>query len=390
MTPSCPDFVVFSDDWGRHPSSCQHLFARISRDHRVLWVDTIGLRAAKADKFTAFRGVEKLRKWLKPLRQVHDRMWVFAPVMLPVSGDGLLGRANRWWTAGSVRRTLGRLGMKHPVLFASVPTAIDFVGRLSESAVAYYITDDYSLWPGGNAGRIRAADEALARSADLVLPCNEVLSDLHRHMARRMHVLPHAVDLEHFARPCAVPDDLPAHGGPRVCFFGLVYEKIDLPLLALLAKARKDVQIVLIGPVRTDTSVLKGLANVVLLGARPYECLPAYLQAMDVLVVPYVVDEETLRKGPLKIRECLASGKPTVARSIPDLEQYRDLVKLYDDPNQFVPAVDAALQQGGRYDLAQRMRSCIVGDTWEARADTVREQVQIVLAEKRARLERPG
>ena len=377
------DFVVFSDDWGRHPSSCQHLFRRISRDCRVLWVNTIGLRAAKADGFTFRRGVEKLREWTRPLRQVHERMWVFAPVMLPVSGESMMGRANRWWTAGSIRRTTRRLGLRAPVLFASVPTAVDYVGRLGESAVVYYITDDYSHWPGGDADKISAADHGLACAADLVLPCNQVLSDLHSGMARRTCLLPHAVDLEHFAAGGVVPDDLPPHAGPRVCFFGLVYEKIDLPLLALLAKARRDVQIVLIGPVKTDTSVLDGLANVVLLGPRSYERLPVYLQAMDALVVPYVVDEETLRKGPLKIRECLAAGKPTVARSIPDMEQYRDLVTLYDSPEQFVSAVDAALQQAGQCDLAQRMRQRIAADTWEARVETVMKQIELVLAGKR-------
>jgi glycosyltransferase involved in cell wall biosynthesis len=282
-----------------------------------------------------------------------------------------------------VRRAARRLGFRSPVLFASVPTAVDYVGRLGESAVVYYITDDFSLWPGGNADRIRTADRRLASAADLALPCNQVLADMHRGMAKQTCLLPHAVDLEHFAGGGAVPDDLPPHSGPRVCFFGLVYEKIDLPLLARLAKARQDLQIVLIGPVKTDTSVLAGLANVVLLGPRPYERLPAYLQAMDVLVLPYVVDEETLGKGPLKIRECLAAGKPIVARAIPDLEQYRDLVELYDRPEQFIASVEAVLQRTDRADLTLRMRQCVAADTWEARVETVMEQVELVLADKR-------
>ena len=36
-------------------------------------------------------------------------------------------------------------------------------------------------------------------------------------------------------------------------------------------------------------------------------------------MIPYVLDDETRNKGPLKIRECLAVGVPTVARAIPDL-----------------------------------------------------------------------
>ena len=34
-----PDFVVFSDDWGRHPSSCQHLFRQLLPRYRTFWVN---------------------------------------------------------------------------------------------------------------------------------------------------------------------------------------------------------------------------------------------------------------------------------------------------------------------------------------------------------------
>ena len=159
------DFVVFSDDWDRHPSSCQHLFRRIARDHRVLWVNTIGLRAAKADKFTLLRGLEKLKEWSRPLRRISEDFWVLAPIMLPISG-GLAGRLNVQLVAATVRHVMRRMGLRRPILWSSIPTAVDYVGRLGESAVVYYVTDDYSLWPGGNPERIRAADESLAARAE--------------------------------------------------------------------------------------------------------------------------------------------------------------------------------------------------------------------------------
>ena len=38
------DLVAFGEDWGRHPSSTQHLIKRIGVDRQVLWVNSIGLR----------------------------------------------------------------------------------------------------------------------------------------------------------------------------------------------------------------------------------------------------------------------------------------------------------------------------------------------------------
>jgi len=409
MTHTKPEFIVFSDDWGRHPSSSQHLFRRIGREHRVLWVDTIGLRSAKADSFTLFRGLEKLRKWARPLRRVNDNLWVLAPIMLPTAGEDVLARVNARLVTTAIRRVTTRLGFHNPVLFSSVPTAVDYVGQLGESRVVYYVTDDYRLWPGANAEKIRLADRRLRDVADVVFPCTQALMEPD---CPKSTLLPHAVDFDHFTTLAAEPADLAAIPHPRVCFFGLIYEKIDLPLLARLAAARPDVHVVLIGPVKTDVSILAPHPNVHLLGPKPYGELPAYLQAMDAIVVPYVPDDEKLHCGPLKIRECLAVGKPTVLQNIPDLRQFADVVRLYDSPDQFIAQVDAALGRDegvspsclagvpparsgegdsplssgltngthnagetpasrSNADLAAAMRQRVHGQTWEARAELV-------------------
>ena len=374
MTADKPSFVVFSDDWGRHPSSCQHLFRRISADHKVLWVNTIGLRAAKADGFTFLRGLEKLKEWSHPLRQVSDNLWVLAPVMLPTAGQGVLAALNRTIASASVRSAMRKIGIERPVFWATVPTAADFVGRIAESLRVYYITDDFSLWPGGNAQKIRDLDRQLTEQSDVVFPCSPPLAESHRFGNAKVVMLPHAVDFEHFSRPQAEPDDLANIPRPRACFFGLIYEKIDLDLLADLARAKPELHIVMIGPVKTDVSKVASFPNVHSLGPRPYESLPAYLQHVDMLLVPYVLDDEVVAKGPLKIRECLAVGKPTVIRAIPSVEEFADLVHLYHDRHEFLACVTAALSED-RESACARMRLRVLPDSWESRVATIMENL---------------
>src|SRR5436190_17823768 len=77
--------LVFSDDWGRHPSSCQHLVRHLLARHDVYWVNTIGTRTPKLDLATLTRGLEKARQWLRRrsdasalpanLRVLNPRMW---------------------------------------------------------------------------------------------------------------------------------------------------------------------------------------------------------------------------------------------------------------------------------------------------------------------------
>ncbi|MFA5864838.1 MAG: FemAB family XrtA/PEP-CTERM system-associated protein [Phycisphaerae bacterium] len=365
------NFIVFSDDWARHPSSCQHLFKRISKDHRVLWVNTIGLRAPKADRFTFVRGMEKICQWSDtPLRRVNENLWVLSPVMLPVWGQGILGRINTRLTTLAIRRALKKMNMKHPILWTTVPTAVDFVGKFDESSLIYYVTDDYSLWPGADAEEIRRADRELTQHADFVFACSEPLAASHQNKNEKTILLPHAVDFEHFSQRCPEPQELRSIPHPRACFFGLIYEKIDLDSLYELAVQEPKIQLLMIGPVKTNIDRLSALPNVRFLGPKPYEELPAYLQAMDLVVVPYVPDDEIKASGPLKIRECLALGKPTVARALPDLAAVADLIHLYDDRNQFVPTVRTILARNPNGE-AIRMRDRVKMDTWESRVATI-------------------
>ena len=80
------ELLVFADDWGRHPSSCQHLVRRLRGDYRVLWVNTIGTRSPKADGFTLRRGFEKLNQWRRGLQRESATMSVLDLPMLPRVG----------------------------------------------------------------------------------------------------------------------------------------------------------------------------------------------------------------------------------------------------------------------------------------------------------------
>jgi hypothetical protein len=63
--PDPAPLLVFSDDWGRHPSSCQHLISHLLPTRQVVWVNTIGTRPPRLDLATVKRGFEKLRQWVR-------------------------------------------------------------------------------------------------------------------------------------------------------------------------------------------------------------------------------------------------------------------------------------------------------------------------------------
>jgi len=124
-------------------------------------------------------------------------------------------------------------------------------------------------------------------------------------------------------------------------------ERIDIPLVFELARARPDLRLVLVGPVSLPGDVVAELEKepaIHLLGPRPYDQVPAYLQHADVVVIPHLVNPFTESLDPIKAYECLAAGRPTVATPVAGFRQLGPPVVIADR-EQFTEAVSAALDR---------------------------------------------
>ncbi|GMA66020.1 glycosyltransferase [Alicyclobacillus fastidiosus] len=66
--------------------------------------------------------------------------------------------------------------------------------------------------------------------------------------------------------------------------------------------------------------------NVSYLGAVPYEDLPGYLQALDILLLPRIPSKASTSSNPLKLFEYLAVGKPIVVDGVPITSDVNRLV----------------------------------------------------------------
>lgn len=101
-------------------------------------------------------------------------------------------------------------------------------------------------------------ERTLMAQADVVLTGGPSLYGARRHRHPNIHGLPSAVDAEHFFPANLDGDALDSivasamHRGtvhPRLGFFGVIDERLDIALVEALADARPDWQIVMAGPV---------------------------------------------------------------------------------------------------------------------------------------------
>ena len=221
-------------------------------------------------------------------------------------------------------------------------------------AIVYDCMDELSGFAGAPP-ELGAREQELLRRADIVFTGGQTLYEAKRHAHANVHPFPSSVDVEHFARARAQQPDPPqqapiAH--PRVGFFGVIDERLDIDLVAGAAAARPDWQFVMIGPiVKIDRSLLPVLPNIHYLGPKKYEELPAYLAGWDVATLPFARNEATRYISPTKTPEYLAAGKPVVSTSIRDVVRpygMQGLARIADTVPEYVAAIDAAMTEDAR------------------------------------------
>jgi UDP-galactopyranose mutase len=187
--------------------------------------------------------------------------------------------------------------------------------------------------------------------ADVVFTGGYSLWEAKRDRHPNIHPFPSSVDVPHFAkarqdRP--EPADQAALPAPRLGFYGVVDERMDLALLDALAQARPEWSLVIVGPVvKIDPATLPRHPNLHYLGGKTYDELPDYLGGWDVALMPFAINEATRFISPTKTPEYLAGGRPVVSTPIVDVvRHYGDLeaVKVAGAAQDFIAACDAAMR----------------------------------------------
>jgi UDP-galactopyranose mutase len=236
-----------------------------------------------------------------------------------------------------------------PVLWYYTPMALMFSRHIQASAVVYDCMDELSAFARAPRQLLRLEEE-LFELADLVFTGGQSLYEAKRERHPSVHCFPSSVDGAHFRQARqSVPSmvDQAMIPRPRLGFYGVIDERMDLGLLDGLATARPDWHIVLLGPVaKIEAEALPRRPNLHYLGPKPYDDLPTYLAGWDVALLPFARNESTRFISPTKTPEYLAGGKPVVSTSIRDvIHPYHDrgLVRIADTVEETVAAVEAAL-----------------------------------------------
>jgi UDP-galactopyranose mutase len=272
-----------------------------------------------------------------------------------------------------VREAAGPGGI---IAWLYTPMALPLARRLDPALVVYDCMDELSLFAGAPPELV-AREAELMELADVVVTGGPSLYRAKRGRHPNVHCFTSSVDAEHFGRARAGRPDTPDEPAdqrdllhPRLGYYGVIDERLDLPLLAALADAHPEWQLVLVGPVvKIDPAALPRRPNLLYTGQRRYDELPAYLAGWDVCLLPFALNDSTRFISPTKTLEYMAAERPIVSTPITDVaEPYGNIVYLGDTPEAFIGACERALasDEAERERRASLMRGVLARTSWNA------------------------
>jgi glycosyltransferase involved in cell wall biosynthesis len=298
------------------------------------------------------RAGKKLAQFFRGCRPVSENISVFTPLVIPFHGSRVARWVNRQLLTWSLRRACRKLGFQRPITYSFVPSSADVAGSLGERLVIYHCVDEYSKFTGTDETAILDLERKLMKKADMVVVSSSRLYETKHSYNPNTFLVTHGVDVAHFSNACrqtvATPADCAGLSHPVIGFFGLIADWVDIEVFRHIAAARPEWSLLLIGEVQADLSALRELPNVHILGRRSYQSLPAYCKAIDVAILPFVVNDLTLAANPLKLREYLAAGLPVVATPLPEIQKLNALVHMARTPAEFLSEIEALLKAGKR------------------------------------------
>jgi glycosyltransferase involved in cell wall biosynthesis len=375
FTYSLPDFVCFAHlHWDFVWQRPQHLLSRFAQQGRVFYVEEPFWHHDQTDAAFAHFEVKERQNGVKVL---------VAHLPVGLSEDQVDELQEQLLTQYFSENNINQY-----VFWYYTPMALSKSRHLKPVLTVYDCMDELAAFKFAPP-KLRELEQELFQKADLVYTGGQSLYEAKSLQHNDAHSFPSSIDKDHFGQArqnLPEPADQAGIAHPRVGFFGVVDERLDIELLGQLAEAHPEWQFVIIGPVvKIDPAHLPRFANIHYLGGKEYKELPTYLCGWDVATLLFADNESTKFISPTKTPEYLAAGKPVVSTPIRDVVRpYGDLnlVQIASTADEFGKAIAKALLQKDDADWQKRTDDYLATISWDLTWQRMVELMQDKLKHK--------
>ena len=371
--------IVFSHlRWNFVFQRPQHLLTRLAKHYKILFVEEpVNTGAVFIESFDVAPNIQTL------VPHTVENGWGFNDEQLAVIGPMV-----KAWVEANADISDGY------GLWFYTPQAYTVKGAFGPEFVVFDVMDELSMFAHAPA-ELKAREKELLQTADVVFAGGPSLARAKQEIRPDTISLPSCVDASHYSPERAKQAELDGHEEdtlehdiphPRIGFFGVIDERLDIDLVAALADHDPHWHIVMVGPVvKIDPATLPQRQNIHWLGSQPYSLLPQIVQGWDVAILPFALNDATKFISPTKTLEYMAAEKPIVSTAIHDVvELYGSVVQIGLTPEEFIQHVENFLHEEP-VQAAQRVvegKELVKMYSWDEAAEIVHQAIESALAKK--------
>ena len=306
----------------------QHLLTRFSTIMKVIvWEEPI---------FDADHNYSEVRK------DPEFNVWIATPHLMHGLTDEEVSRAQKYL----LDELMQNMEVRDCITWYYTPMALKFSKHLQPQLTVYDCMDELSAFRFAPPELI-SLEKALLEKADLVFTGGFSLYEAKKEKHHSIHPFPSSIDKEHFATARTAKEEVADQANiprPRLGYYGVIDERLDLELVEEVARLRPDWHFIFVGPVvKIDPQSLPRDSNIHYLGAKQYPELPRYLAGWDIAIMPFALNESTKFISPTKTPEYLAGGKPVISTAITDVVNpygKHGMVEIVHTAQEFVRAAE--------------------------------------------------
>lgn len=373
------NIIIFGEDWGRFPSTTQHIGKVLLKFNRIMWIGSLAHRKPNFSIKDLRRIFEKLKRIIELGRldassydsstpiQIH-------PFILPFHDSKLSRRINERQLKRTILKAIKQYEFHDPVLLTSSPLIGSLIGKIGETSSHYFCLDDYSHFDGAFHSLLELEKEMLNKISSC-FAVSELLVDSKKTKSGHSFFLPQGVLVEHFTSDKdKIPLQLINLKKPVIGFFGLISEWIDLELIVLSAKKLPDFTFLVIGKPSIDISIFNQAPNIKFIGEIPFKKLPNFASAFDVGIIPFKINELTIASNPLKLLEYLSLGIPVVSVNLPEVNKFKSYVEIANNYEDFVSKIASCISHDSDQKRNER-RKIAEQYSWESITEFISEKI---------------
>ncbi len=355
------------------------------RGHPVLFVD---IPRALHSFISDPAGTRQAMKRMGKIREIPEGPQVYTswPV-LPIYYHPWTNAVNQSLMQIYLKAALKKLGWQVDVLWTYWPNTAAMVGQFNEKIAVYHCIDNFAAvgYPLTTKEGIAQMEAKQCRRVDLIFTRTAGLNQHKKQFNLHTHLLSGGVDTDQF-NPKIISPLSPAISKvpkPRVGLVGTIDDRVDIALLEHCAKQLPNINFVLVGPVRqhrVDVNPLKTLSNVHFFPACAHTEVPKILAALDVGLIPYLINPYTEGLSPIKLYEFLAMGKPVITTDLPYLRREAAHITIAHSSVDFAAKLSRILAQPPTVDKQQVYRRVALAHSWEKQVDIIEQLLDQTLS----------